>query len=544
MSADTASPSRDGVGVVGDRYRLVERISTDDTTEFWRAHDQLLARPVALTVHTPGGEAARDFLAQAHRLSTLTHPAVARVYDAVDEGRRAYVVSEWVEGTPLSEVLTEEALEPNEAAMLVSRVAEAVSQAHAADLAFGDLHPDRIFFSRRGTVLSRIPTGRCSPADDIRGLGALLYATLTGQWPLGPDGGRTTLRPASMVGGRLSSPRQVRAGIPHDLSALTMRALEPDDPRGIRSAEAIVTVLGDRVRPTGYEEPYDQPYQQPYQAPYEEPYQAPHDPGRYARPAEPAGYPQSPPPARRYDEGEAFRYDRSGTYQRGGYAGYQDYDEPAHRRSRAVTITAVAVCVLALALIGWLIGSVVNHVPTQGGGRAQQPLDLSNAPTQPSESAAPTTPPVTGTTLAPSGVQLFDPQGDSQDNPNDVSKAIDGDPATGWSTVEYRRNATFGNLKTGMGLIVDLGEPVSVHQVTVTTTTPGLDLEIRAGDQPGGQADSYQVLGKSTNLGGSAVTIPVTGNGQHRYWVVWITKLAPASDGNFQAALAEVQFKQ
>ena len=539
MSADTASPSRGGVGVVGDRYRLVERISADDTTEFWRAHDQLLARPVALTVHSPGGEAARDFLAQAHRLSTLTHPAVARVYDAVDEGRRAYVVSEWVEGTPLSEVLTEEALEPNEAAMLVSRLAEAVAQAHAADLAFGDLHPDRIFFSRRGTVLSRIATGQSSPADDIRGLGALLYAALTGQWPLGPDGGRTTLRPASMVGGRLSSPRQVRAGVPHDLSALTMRALEPDDPRGIRSAEAIVTVLGDRVRPTGYEEPYEQAYQQSYEAPYEEPYQQ----GQYGPPAEPGGYQPQPHPAQQYGGSEAFRYERPDPYQHGGYQNYQDYDEPEHRRSRWVTITAIAVCVLALSLIGWLIGSVVSHVPSEGGGRAKQPLDLSNTPTQ-QPTPSPTSQAITGTILPPAGVKLFDPQGDGQDNPNDVSKAIDGDPATGWSTVEYRRNATFGNLKTGMGIIVDLGEPAAVHQVTVQTTTPGAAVEIRAGDQPGGGADSYQVVGKATDLGGSAVTIPVSGDGEHRYWVVWITKLAPASSGNFQASLAEVQFRQ
>ena len=79
VSADTASPSRGGVGVVGDRYRLVERISADEATEFWRAHDQLLARPVSMTVHSPGGEGGRDFLTRAHRLSTLTHPAVARV---------------------------------------------------------------------------------------------------------------------------------------------------------------------------------------------------------------------------------------------------------------------------------------------------------------------------------------------------------------------------------------------------------------------------------------------------------------------------------
>lgn len=528
VSADTASPSRGGVGVVGDRYRLVERISADEATEFWRAHDQLLARPVAMTVHSPGGDAARDFLARAHRLSTLTHPAVARVYDAVDEGHRAYVVSEWVEGTPLSDVLAEDALDPNDAAALVCRMAEAVAQAHTAGLAFGDLHPDRIHFSRRGTVFSRVATGQSSPVDDIRALGALLYSALTGQWPLPQDPGRGMLRPASLVGGRLSSPRQVRAAVPHDLSTLAMRALEPEDPRGIRSAEAVVTVLHDRLPRGGYEEPYEQV-----------PFGSQGDPAGYGTAYQPAQeYPEYPP---EYPpEREPYRYERPDPYQR-RYQTYQNYDEPEQRRSRWVTITAISAGVLALALVGWLIGSVVSHVPSDSGGRAQHPLNLNNSP-KPSPTA--TSQAITGTTLTPSGVQLFDPEGDGQDNPEDVGKAIDGDPSTAWSTVEYRRNPNFGNLKKGMGLIIDLGKPTNVRQVTVQTTTPGADLEIRAGDSPTGPADSYQVVGSTSNLGGSAVTIQISGDGQHRYWVVWITKLAPASPGNFQASLAEVQFKQ
>lgn len=540
MSADTASPSRGGVEVVGDRYRLIERISSDAATDFWRAHDELLARPVALTVHTPGGEAARDFLARAHRLSTLTHPAVTRVYDAVDEGGRAYVVSEWVEGSPLSQLLAERTLDPNDAAALVCRVAEAVAQAHAAGLAFGDVHPDHIHFSRRGTVFARIATGQASPAEDIRGLGALLYAALTGQWPLDPNGTSTGLRPASLVGGQLSTPRQVRAGVPHDLSTLAMRALEPDDPRGLRSAEAVVTVLRDRV-PAGYADQYDP---QSFAAPPEpepEPYPtrgAQPRPSRYSQP-EPYQYPPDDPYQRRQQE---YRdYQDYPDYQRGYPEDYRNGGEPERRRSRAITVTAIAAGVLALALVGWLIGAVFNHVPSDSGGRAQHPIDLGNTPTQPSPSPSSHT--ITGTSLTPTGAQLFDPEGDGQDNPEDAGKTIDGDPSTSWSTVDYKHFATFGNLKAGMGVIIDLGKPTAVRQVTIQTTTPGIDLQVRSGDQPGGQADAYAVAGQTSNAT-SSVTIPITGGGEHRYWVVWITKLAPNNDGTFHATLAEVQFRQ
>lgn len=524
MSADTTSPSRGDVGAVGDRYRLVERIASSDTTVFWRAHDELLARPVALTVHSPGGEAAREFLAQAHRLSTLTHPAVTRVYDAVDEGHRAYVVSEWVEGTPLSAVLAEEPLDPNEAAALVGRVAEAVSQAHAAGVAFGDLHPDHIHLSRRGTVFSRLPTGQSDPTDDIRGLGALLYSTLTGQWPL-PDDGHTshTLRPATYVTGRLSTPRQVRAGVPHDLSTLAMRALEPEDPRGIRSAEAVVMVLNDRAASAPYDdapfgvepEPPTTAYQQTFEQP---PYPMP-EPRGYRRPS---------------------RYERTDPYG-GEYAPAPIRTRP-ERRSRVVTLTALSAGVVALALIGWLIGAVLGKVPDTSGGRAQRPLDLSKAPSG-SASSAPTTQSVTGAVIKPASAQLYDPDGDGQDNPEDAPKAVDGDPATEWSTVDYKRSPDFGHLKPGMGLVIDLGEVRAVHQVTVQTTTPGASLQIRAGDQPGGSVDAFAVAGQAANIG-SSVTIEVPDSaGEHRYWVVWITSLVPTDGGMFHASIAEVQFR-
>lgn len=547
MSADTTSPSRDGVGVVGDRYRLVERVWWDDRTVFWRAHDELLARPVALTVHTPGGEAAQDFLAQAHRLSTVTHAAVTRVYDAVDEEHRAYVVSEWVDGTPLSQMLAEEPLEPNEAAALVGRVAEGVSQAHALGVAFGGLHPDHIYLSRRGMVFSRIASGRATTADDIRGLGALLYATLTGQWPLPTDGRSAPggLRPAHNINGQLSSPRQVRAAVPHDLSALAMRALQPEDPRGLRSAEAVVTVLGERAAPMQYDSaPYESPasyadsnaatqYQQPYQQQYEQP--ARYNDREPRRPERPPAYERPG----RYDQPYERDYDQQ------QYPRRRTHDQdPDRRRSHRATVITLSAGVLALALVAWLIGSLLRQVPDEGGGKADKLIDMSKTPGSPTGENGQTTQAPSGAAVTPTSVQLFDPEpgGDGTDNPSKVPLAIDGDPSTDWSTVDYKRNAAFGGLKSGMGLIIDLGKPTAVRQVTITTTTPTAEMEIRAGDQASGGADSYTVVGQVSSSGTTRVIDIPESAGTHQYWVVWITKLAPADGGMFNASIAEVKF--
>ena len=52
----------------------------------------------------------------------------------------------------------------------------------------------------------------------------------------------------------------------------------------------------------------------------------------------------------------------------------------------------------------------------------------------------------------------FDPQGDPpEENPELAPLAVDGDPATSWRTATYLQNFGPGGLKTGVGLVLDLG---------------------------------------------------------------------------------------
>ena len=130
VSVDTRHAG--SAGTVGDRYRLLECVAgdPDGPAVAWRAWDDVLNRPVTLTVVRPGGPAADGFLAHAHAVSAVTHPSLARVWDAVDEGDRAYVVSEWVTGTPFTALLRDGALDAESAAGTVARVADGVAAAH------------------------------------------------------------------------------------------------------------------------------------------------------------------------------------------------------------------------------------------------------------------------------------------------------------------------------------------------------------------------------------------------------------------------------
>jgi serine/threonine protein kinase len=75
----------------------------------WRGSDVILQRPVPVVLALPpGGDSRRrDALAPRSTASRIVHPHLIGVYDAIDEGDRAYVVREWVEGTSLRRVVAE-----------------------------------------------------------------------------------------------------------------------------------------------------------------------------------------------------------------------------------------------------------------------------------------------------------------------------------------------------------------------------------------------------------------------------------------------------
>ena len=220
--------------VLAGRYRLEEALYADAASghALWRGTDNLLNRTVSIELRVPGGEAAEQMIAEAVAAGRIVHPSVIGVYDAVDEGPRAYVVREWVNGQTLYDTLANGPLHPARAAALVRSTADALAGIHATGHAHGNLTPSTVLIgSDDGVTLVDLHLGGPGqqPAD-IRALGGLLYAGLTGQWPDVLPPHRTGLPDATRVDGRMCSPRQVRAGIPGYLDALTMDLLDPAVP--------------------------------------------------------------------------------------------------------------------------------------------------------------------------------------------------------------------------------------------------------------------------------------------------------------------------
>src|SRR3954468_6140960 len=101
--------------VLGDRYRLVERVAVGGQGEVWRAEDTALGRQVAVKVlrgeYADSAEFRDRFRREAQHAAALSHPGVAQVFD-YDEGAwytPPYLVMEYVDGEPLSATIARKA---------------------------------------------------------------------------------------------------------------------------------------------------------------------------------------------------------------------------------------------------------------------------------------------------------------------------------------------------------------------------------------------------------------------------------------------------
>jgi putative peptidoglycan lipid II flippase len=163
---------------------------------------------------------------------------------------------------------------------------------------------------------------------------------------------------------------------------------------------------------------------------------------------------------------------------------------------------------------------------------------------------ATTSPSPTGSTpdddLAPVAIvsaRAFDPAGDGEENDELAAAAVDGDPTTAWLTVTYATR-DLGQLKPGVGLLLDLGVATGVSGVELELVGRGTDLQVLASDRaavPGGAANptrGFEVVG-AVRGAGDAVTLRTVEPVSARWVLVWLTGLPVATDG-YRGGVAEV----
>jgi len=148
-------------------------------------------------------------------------------------------------------------------------------------------------------------------------------------------------------------------------------------------------------------------------------------------------------------------------------------------------------------------------------------------------------PSTTPSVLEPVSASAFGPGGiSSGDNPSSAPEAIDASKATAWQTQWYA-TAAFGSLKTGTGLLVDMGKPVRITSVRILmASASGADLKLYTGAEPVLADD--QVQASVSDVGG-AVNLALATPERARYLVIWFTLLPQDSDGTYRAIVYNVK---
>jgi serine/threonine protein kinase len=549
MSTYTSEP---GTRLAG-RYRLVDQTSAGPGWTYWKATDETLARPVTVLTFAPGFPRVTEAVTAARTASRLNDSRFAQVFDVEDSDEIAYVVLEWVAGETLIDLLADGPLDPPRAVTVIAEAAQALAVAHRSGQAHLRLDPMNLHWTPGGGVkicglgidaalagpelisrelISRELTGReltgtglseagLTDAEDpeltdTRDLARLLYAALTGYWP-GPGVGQLPPAPTDSDG-EPCTPRQVAAGVPASIDSVTCRALFQQQNRQgppistpAAFADALIEIAPP-VSPVPFG-PQPAPAGNYGTAGYEgDGHRADH---RRNRPTNP--YPLAGAGVQSFRSGPA-----TGGYRR---------RHPTSERSAVARGVVSVVIVLVLAAIGvtaWAISRSIHHgTPVQA--------------THHQQSSGPTA--AASVILKPAGATVYNPldKDSASDDPAQAQYALGGTPGQFWHTSFYDGDPVFGGLKKGAGLLIDMGSPVRLSQLTVkfgASCCAHVTIEI-------GNSNSLSAMSSFTSVASSAnaagnTTFNISSKATGRYVLVWFTSLPPLNNGTYQAQIYDV----
>jgi tetratricopeptide (TPR) repeat protein/predicted Ser/Thr protein kinase len=243
----------------------------------YRGRDVTLGRTVAVKVLRSGGVLSDSARERARRESLLCarieHPNIVTVHAAGEADGMPYLVMNWIVGPSLQKRIDEEGRLPaREAATIVRDIARGLERVHAYGIIHRDLKPDNVLLSTKtepptpilidfglartedsaqqltqamtvlGTPGFMAPEqtgldttlGEVSAATDVHGLGAMLYALLTGKPPYAAATATATMQMATR--GELSDPAALGRDVPADLQTIVLKCLQPSPARRYRSA--------------------------------------------------------------------------------------------------------------------------------------------------------------------------------------------------------------------------------------------------------------------------------------------------------------------
>jgi serine/threonine protein kinase len=267
-------------GFLLGEYRILDQIGQGGMGRVFKAEHRTLGRLVALKVLAPGllktERVQQLFRREARAAARLLHPNIITAFDASQEGARAYLVMEYVDGPNLDQLVRARGPLPvGLACEYVRQIAEGLQYAHRRGMVHRDIKPANILVqpdehalngpgtakltdfglarlqessgrsdAELGTILTKANTVMGTPdyiapeqarslhkADirsDLYSLGCTFYFLLTGQVPF--PGGQSLEKLVRHASEEIPSVELMRPGVPEPVGAIIRRLMdkEPD----------------------------------------------------------------------------------------------------------------------------------------------------------------------------------------------------------------------------------------------------------------------------------------------------------------------------
>jgi serine/threonine protein kinase len=245
------------------KYRIVERLGSGGQAEVFRAiHPHLSGRDVVIkwARQTLGPAQRQALVAEGQTLARLDDPSFVRIYDVDVHQGRPFVVMEYLAGRSLQQEIKNARPAPHQAAAMVAQLAHALIRIHQEGICHRDIKPANIVIDGAGPPrlvdfgLARTEyywdqsdasqgevsgtfqymspeqanaeTDHIGPQTDVFGLGAVLYALLTGRPPYQGTAARDAWLQARR--GLVTPPRLLNPRIPKALQRICLKALARD----------------------------------------------------------------------------------------------------------------------------------------------------------------------------------------------------------------------------------------------------------------------------------------------------------------------------
>jgi len=138
------------IGTYINRYEIRETIHKSDVIGIYKAYDSKLERYVLVKTILHSSEYSKEavdyFLAESRSLAKLVHPNIAKVLDFGHEKGNLYLISEFIPGVPLSELMNKP-MSWQDAINIILPLTNALIYAHSRGIIHRDLKPDNIIIN-------------------------------------------------------------------------------------------------------------------------------------------------------------------------------------------------------------------------------------------------------------------------------------------------------------------------------------------------------------------------------------------------------------